>query len=606
MRKDTVKIIATIICLGIVIVIDQNYSAIKSMVMPQRESENDSIESVIFEEAENSTYTDYDFGGVLHDDHTDNHLRDNAYLYKDDNSVITMYLTVREGNASEGTDHTWEEINSYSAYYYDEEGIDRYKAEALLQVGNERGIPEGNLGYGETTPNAIVQIRGQTSSRNPQKNYKIELKPNKGSWNGQTTIALNKHMTDGLRFRNKMGFDLLSGIDELMSLRTQFVHLYVNDLTDGEDEGFEDYGLYTQVEQLNKTALRTHGLDRAGYLYKINFFEFFRYEDVIRVTTDPRYNKDEFEKYLEIKGNDDHTKLITMLEDVNDYGIPIEEVIDKHFDMENLTYYLAFNILTGNYDTQSRNSYLYSPLNEDTWYFYLWDLDTIFRKDENDILGRIEAGSWERGISNYWGNVLFQRCLKSGEFRDALDSAILDVKDYLSREKLQGMVEEYSSIVNPYLFTEPDISQVLVTEEENKEIAEKLPDLVDEYYGQYKESFEKPMPFYIGTPEKSGVRMNYFWDASYDLDQEDISYKVIVARDLECKDIVTSYEGEWTSFTEAMLPAGEYFIKATATNESGYTQDAFDYYETEDGKYYGIKCFYVNLDGSISEYTVTE
>ena len=269
MRKDTVKIIATIICLGIVIVIDQNYSAIKSMVMPQREAENDSIESVNFEEAENSTYTDYDFGGVLHDDHTDNHLRDNTYLYKDDNSVITMYLTVREGNASEGTDHTWEEINSYSAYYYDEEGIDRYKAEALLQVGNERGIPEGNLGYGETTPNAIVQIRGQTSSRNPQKNYKIELKPNKGSWNGQTTIALNKHMTDGLRFRNKMGFDLLSGIDELMSLRTQFVHLYVNDLTDGEDEGFEDYGLYTQVEQLNKTALRTHGLDRAGYLYKI-------------------------------------------------------------------------------------------------------------------------------------------------------------------------------------------------------------------------------------------------------------------------------------------------------------------------------------------------
>lgn len=234
-------------------------------------------------------------------------------------------------------------------------------------------------------------------------------------------------------------------------------------------------------------------------------------------------NKDEFEKYLEIKGNDDHSKLITMLEDVNDYGIPIEEVIDKHFDMENLTYYLAFNILTGNYDTQSRNSYLYSPLNEDTWYFYLWDLDTIFRKDENDILGRIEAGSWERGISNYWGNVLFQRCLKSGEFRDALDSAILDVKDYLSREKLQGMVEEYSSIVNPYLFTEPDISQVLVTEEENKEIAEKLPDLVDEYYRQYKESFEKPMPFYIGTPEKSGVRMNYFWDASYDFDQEDIS-----------------------------------------------------------------------------------
>ena len=604
MRKDTVKIIAAIICLGISIVIDQNYSFIKSMIMPQSEAESVITEPVVM--ADPVTDPSADFEGVSYDSHADKHLRDNRFLYDDNNSVITMYLTVREGNASEGTDHTWEEINSYSAYYYDERGIDRYKVEALLQVGNESGIPEGNLGYGETTPNAIVQIRGQTSSRNPQKNYKIELKPNKGSWNGQTTIALNKHMTDGLRFRNKMGFDLLSGIDELMSLRTQFVHLYVNDLTDGEDEGFEDYGLYTQVEQLNKTALRTHGLDRAGYLYKINFFEFFRYEDVIRVTTDPRYNKDEFEKYLEIKGNDDHSKLIEMLEDVNDYGIPIEEVIDKHFDMENLTYYLAFNILTGNYDTQSRNSYLYSPLNEDTWYLYLWDLDTIFRKDENDIRGRIEAGSWDRGISNYWGNVLFQRCLKSGKFREALDSAVLDLKEYLSKERLTEMVDRYSRIVNPYLFAEPDIGEVLVTEEQNKEIAEKLPDLVDEYYRQYKESFEKPMPFYIGAPEIAGVKMNYYWDASYDLDQEDVTYHVIVARDLECKDVITSYEGKWTSFSEAALPAGEYFIKASATNQSGYTQDAFDYYETEEGKHYGIKCFYVNLDGSITEYEVIE
>ncbi len=137
------------------------------------------------------------------------HLRDKNLLYDDGNEVVTMYLTVRQGNASEGTNHTWEEINTYSAYYYDEKGIDRYKVEALLQVGDEKGIPAGNLGYGETVPNAIVQIRGQTSSRNDQKNYKIELKENQGSWKGQTTIALNKHMTDGLRYRNKMGFDLL-------------------------------------------------------------------------------------------------------------------------------------------------------------------------------------------------------------------------------------------------------------------------------------------------------------------------------------------------------------------------------------------------------------
>ncbi len=51
-----------------------------------------------------------------------------------------------------------------------------------------------------------------------------------------------------------------------MGLRTQFVHLYVKDLTDGNCAEFQDYGLYTQVEQLNKTALgdaRT-GLERTA------------------------------------------------------------------------------------------------------------------------------------------------------------------------------------------------------------------------------------------------------------------------------------------------------------------------------------------------------
>jgi spore coat protein H len=594
MRKDTVKIIVVFIILGILTAVASNISFISNAIFPGQETEESKPQGVSFAvgNTENSDVVKTSAG---------EHLRDKNYLYDDnDNSVVTMYLTVREGNKSEGTYHTWEEINSYSAYYYDAKGIDRYKVEALLQVGNEDGIPVGSLGYGETAPNATVQIRGQSSSQNAQKNYKIELKQNKGSWNGQTTIDLNKHMSEGLRFRNKLGFDLLSGIDELMSLRTQFVHLYVNDLTDGEDTGFEDYGLYTQVEQLNKAALRTHGLDRTGHLYKINYFEFYRYADVIKRTTDSGYNKKKFEEYLEIKGNDDHSKLIAMLEDVNDYGIPIEQVIAKHFDMENLTYFLAFNILTGNYDTQSRNSYLYSPQNVDTWYFYSWDLDAAFRKDEYELMGRSEGLSWNEGVSNYWGNVLFKRCLKSDEFRKKLDEAVYDIMGYMTKDRVKEMVEGYEKVVEPYLYAEPDVTFALLSEENYREIAKKVPDLVETYCKQYQESLKKPMPFFIGTPQKVGVKMNYTWDTSYDFNQENIVYKVVVARDLDFTDVVTSYEGEWNYFTEPALEPGQYFIKATAQNESGYTQDAFDTITTEDGKVYGTMCFYVNLDGTVS------
>ena len=95
------------------------------------------------------------------------HLRDNDGLYTvyDDSGVVTMYLTVTRGNEAENTDHTWAEINSYSVYDYEYMQVPRYQTAALLQVGDENGPLLSEVGYGETVPNATVQIRGQTSSR---------------------------------------------------------------------------------------------------------------------------------------------------------------------------------------------------------------------------------------------------------------------------------------------------------------------------------------------------------------------------------------------------------------------------------------------------------
>ena len=44
------------------------------------------------------------------------HLRDNKSLYdKDHTKVTTMYLTVRRGDATENQNHSWSEVNQYSA-----------------------------------------------------------------------------------------------------------------------------------------------------------------------------------------------------------------------------------------------------------------------------------------------------------------------------------------------------------------------------------------------------------------------------------------------------------------------------------------------------------
>ena len=532
------------------------------------------------------------------------HLRDKDSLYEndDDTSVVTMYLTVSKGNSSENTYHTWNEINSYSVYDYEDMGVERYQVAGLLQVGDENGPTQGEVGYGESVPNATVQIRGQTSSQNAQKNYKIELKKNKGTWRGQRTINLNKHMTEGMRFRNKLAYDLIRGIPQMVGLRTQFVHLYVKDNTEESGVKFEDYGIYTQVEQLNKTALKSHGLDSNGQLYKINSFEFYRYEDIIKKEDDAGYDKTAFEKMLEIKGDSDHTKLIDMLTDLNDYSIGIEDVLKEHFDEENIVYWMAFQILMGNVDTQNRNVYLYSPLNSDIWYFIAWDNDGCLMRPEYELRNFSDQNSWEKGISNYWGNILFQRCLKSRSFREKLNDAILDLREYLNKDMLTSKIESYKNVLKPYLYLMPDAEYEPLTSEQYDQIAASLPDEIEKNYQLYLESLETPMPFYIGVPTIDGDKLKFNWDVSYDLDAEDITYSVEVARDYLFQDVI--YQNTTLTVPEAEMDlpnAGQYFVRVRATNTSGKTQDAFDYYVTDEGKYYGMRCFYITEDSTVEE-----
>lgn len=545
-------------------------------------------------------------GGEL----TGAHLRDKDDLYTayDDSGVVTMYLTVSRGNDAENTNHSWSEINTYSVDDYEAMGVSRFQVNAILQVGDEDGPSADEVGYAAQAPNATVQIRGQSSSKNAQKNYKVKLKKNKGTWRGQRTLALNKHMGEGLRFRNKMAYDLICGIEQMMGLRTQFVHLYVKDETSGaSDAVFEDYGLYTQVEQLNKAALDAHGLDKNGQLYKVNFFEFDRYADSIKLADDPTYDLSKFEYYLEVKGNSDHSKLISMLDELNDDTKSIDDILAKWFDTENLVYWLAFQILLGNTDTQSRNCYLYSPYNSDTWYFLDWDNDGMLFRTEYAELGRDLSGSWEVGVSNYWGNRLFRRALQSPSFVSALDDTVEDLRGYFTSDRLVPMIEHYRDVVEPFLWRAPDSGHMPLSKEQHDAVCAALPDEVGANYQDYLDSFKKPMPFYIDAPESSGGKLRIAWDASSDFDAEDIRYSVKLARDYTFSSPLFSQDDLVIPEAVVDLPAaGQYFVRVVARNKSGAEQTAFDYYLANGAKVYGVKCFYIAADGSIAEDTYEE
>ena len=409
-----------------------------------------------------------------------------------------------------------------------------------------------------------------------------------------------------MRFRNKFAFDLLKTIPQTTSCRTQFVHLYVCDQTqDGTNAAFEDYGLYTQVEQLNKTYLRNHDMDRYGQLYKVESFEYYRYPEALKLKTDPTYDEVAFNEVLESKGNDDHTKLLVMLDEVNDYATPIKDTLAKWFDVENLVYWMAFHMLVGNYDVQSRNAFLYSPQNVEKFFVLSWDNDDCLFRKEWEVRDRLEGMGWERGVSNYWGMVLFNRALRLPDFRAALDAAVEDLlANYLGQERLEEMVRGYRAVVEPYVYAQPDMLSAPLSAEQYNEVAQAIPGEVQLNYEDYRASLEKPLPFYIGMPVLEDGALSMGWDASYDFDGEMISYRVTLASDPDFADVLAAEDNLVIPQLSVDNPGeGQYFLKVEATNESGYTQVAFDtYVRTDDtalGKVYGTLCFYIMADGSV-------
>ena len=53
-----------------------------------------------------------------------------------------------------------------------------------------------------------------------------------------------------------------------------------------------------------------------------------------------------------------------------------------------------------------------------------------------------QANSWEVGVSNYWGNQLFQRLLKSKEFRKGLDEKMDELRKKNTGDKITSITNE--------------------------------------------------------------------------------------------------------------------------------------------------------------------
>lgn len=519
-------------------------------------------------------------------------IADNNFIYNktDDTEVVDLYVTVYPytDNKTDKT-YTLADLNNLREYHLTEEPI----VEVLVREGDGKGILKENPAYQDTTSNGVMTVRGHSTRQAKFKSFKIKLYDRAGLWHEQQVINLNKHPFDTLRIRNKLGFNLLTLVPDITSMRTQFVHLYIKDLSkDKPDSKYIDYGLYTHVEQPNKMFLKSHGLDQNGNLYKAELFEFLL-DERLKDVNDQGYKEEEFEQILEIKEGKSHTKIINMIKDVNNLDMDINDVVDKHFNRDNYLTWLAVNILLGNADTKNQNFMLYSPLNSLTWYFMPWDYDGAMNLDQYKYYKWTPYQQY--GLANYWGITLHRRFFKDTRNVDQLNKKIEEVSSILSDKVIKEYVNDYEPIVKKYLFNLPDVGYLAGGAEDVLSELHALHKVVEQNKEKYYRNLERPMPVFMGhTIKNDSVIFN--WDQSFDLQGDDIAYEFQLSRDKDFRDVIINQSNLTdNSFEVKMLKTGIYYWKIKIYDSKGNEQLPMETYEDEFGtRYYGVMSFKID------------
>ena len=208
-----------------------------------------------------------------------------------------------------------------------------------------------------------------------------------------------------------------------------------------------------------------------------------------------------------------------MLDAVNDYSIPIENVIQQYFDADNLASFLAFNILTGNLDSSSQNYLLYSPVNSSKWYYLLWDGDDSFSYYASNLL-KITWGqaAWMKGVSNYWGVVLFNRMLRAPQYRQMLAQKVERLRETITPARIAQLIGQYRPVVDSFTHRMPDAIHLGCTLDELELIYRNMPNDTELAYQNFLDSLKKPMPFFLSDVIKLDNGLLLQWGDSYDFE----------------------------------------------------------------------------------------
>ena len=239
---------------------------------------------------------------------------------------------------------------------------------------------------GELVPSVAVRPKGSSTlkfvveSGSYRLSFKVDFNrvDRTCTFRGLKKLNFHNGFRDPTLIRERLAYELFTQMG-VPAPRTSHVDLWVNDT---------HLGVYTQVEQIDKTFLGRHFSNNNGNLYKPIIPAAY-----LNWTGTGQLNR------MRLKTNEnrrDHRALLRFLEVLNnepDETFP--EEIEKVLDVDKALRYIAVSTVAGHLDSYiglGHNYYLY----EDNGKF------TIIPWDTNEAFGTYKCGTTRDGVINYY------------------------------------------------------------------------------------------------------------------------------------------------------------------------------------------------------------
>jgi len=246
-----------------------------------------------------------------------------------------------------------------------------FKAQFIFDDG------QGN----DTLQDVGFRLRGNTSRYAQKKSFKISFNEyvSGRKYQGVKKINLNAQHNDPTMIREKLFYDLWkkAGMKER---RTSFVKLYVNQVY---------YGLYTNLEEMEKEWVSRVYAENSGNLYKCTYPADLQYlgenQQTYKDLTNTSVTGGRVYELQTNKTDDDYTGLVTLIHTLHlPYDTLFADTVSKYIDVDEYLKSLAMDVATGNWDDYAynmNNYYLYDNPANGQFDYIAYDCDNTFGVD---------------------------------------------------------------------------------------------------------------------------------------------------------------------------------------------------------------------------------